>query len=835
MTNIPFPNPHDADALNDYLDDLAAGKQVNPESDVEMAAQDFHQLASRAEVNPPTQQPIEQMRGKETMHTATLAAPVSNRTRQQMAAVEKKSGRSFGWLSAVIVAGLMISMMGSAWLNREPGNPHDQLAFAPGTPEAILDNALTPESAPWIADFDPADCTERSDLEQVQITHVSVDPQGYGVMGPADTTAATDAAAQYRTMRACPTYAGAWAYWSEARINEHPRVINDVASQEISEMQDHFAGVYPDQFMAVGSDLPVTELIETEWSARIAADMLGLPIPLDAKLNPEWAVELSDGRIAFPATIMYSANDPAIEAHGLPIDTPASTVVMIFSLEDGAWKYDDSLQLCLVNCKSSIADPLSRSEAPTAADALGAVCSLEEMTAGEYRQRTSSVPTFPDRSYEPDGTPESTVAEEVVETFAEFEICSLTMDEYTVYPLFTDLGLHRWIGLSAPESVTQPELAQVLREGDQGTANIVASASQWHQVDVTNWPVHRIAPGGLTPERWWDAETANHPHTWPTNNYVDPERAVLLEDGRVAITTTTLISSEDRGAILYEGDTAMFPMPVVIYENHDGTWLIDEVVQIPRHVGQITPSPSWWWDERFDPEPTPWTAPITYDECPQDEVLPLYDRDNPSGVQYTQEEYDQVSIERSYEVVGPADPDDALTITIRMRQAQGCTERSQALPIFTARNEYESRTTAGRNSLESLGPQRTEGADAIAAWYENELGLTPEGMWVYQDPEELTGDTPVPLQTRHMINPDHAVLLADGRIVTIGSVVTYEPITHDILPHWAVYVTIWANVDGEWLVDERLPICFGDCSGLESVNGVGGDVPGSAPIATPAD
>src|SRR5699024_2090248 len=72
MTNIPFPNPHDADALNNYLNDLAAGKQATPESDVEMAAQEFHQLASRAEVGSPKQS-VESKRGEVTMHTAPLA------------------------------------------------------------------------------------------------------------------------------------------------------------------------------------------------------------------------------------------------------------------------------------------------------------------------------------------------------------------------------------------------------------------------------------------------------------------------------------------------------------------------------------------------------------------------------------------------------------------------------------------------------------------------------------------------------------------------------------------------------------------------------------------
>lgn len=365
MTNIPFPNPHDADALNDYLDELAAGKQAIPESDVETAATEFHQMASRAEVNPPTQS-IEQVRGKQTVHTATLAAPVSNRTRRQMAQ-ETRPGKSYGWLSALIVAGLLISMIGAAWLNREPGNPNDNLAFAPGTATAIAeDEVLTPESAAWIADFDPADCTETSGLNQIEINYQTMptsDPQGYGIVGPAQAEDANAAVDQYRAMRSCETLTEAWAYWTDARVNEHRRILNDQNRAELADLQAHYAENYPNQFMVIMNDLTISPEIEAEWSARKDAGVIGQPIPLEAKLNPEFAVELSDGRIAFPATNVYSFDDPAIMAYGFPEENPASTVVMIFAEEDGSWKYDDSLALCLVNCENGVGNPLDPEEA----------------------------------------------------------------------------------------------------------------------------------------------------------------------------------------------------------------------------------------------------------------------------------------------------------------------------------------------------------------------------------------------------------------------------------------------------------------------------------------
>ncbi len=234
-------------------------------------------------------------------------------------------------------------------------------------------------------------------------------------------------------------------------------------------------------------------------------------------------------------------------------------------------------------------------------------------------------------------------------------------------------------------------------------------------------------------------------------------------------------------------------------------------------------------------EPLLWTAPISPRECPEDEVIPGYDPDNPSGVLYTQEDYDKVSSERDYEIIGRANPKDANAVVSRMRQVQGCAVYAKQLPWWSARFEYENRTTAGRTSLEAIGDQRASAEATVGAWYEDELGLTPADMWVEQNPADLTLDGSGALVTQGLFNPDHAVQFADGRIGIIHSVVTYEPVEHVVAPYYSPNMSIFVLQDGQWMLDETLPICFGECEAMTTPVTTAGESshPFSTPVATP--
>ncbi len=848
MTNIPFPNPHDADVLNDYLDSLVAGKPANPGTEVESAAQEFHALASRANVHAP-QQSGTFAKGQETMHTATLAAPVSNRTRKQFKSESK--GKSYGWLSAVIVAGLLLSMLGSAWINREPRNPNENLAWAPGTAEAIENDALDPESNAWIADFDAADCTETSDLQDVTIDYQAMqnlEPQGYGIVGPAQSDEASAAVEQYRAMRGCETFGDAWAYWTEARINEHTRVLNDQNRAELAELESHFAEKYPQQFMVVMNDPTVSPEIEAEWAARESEGTLGQPIPLEAKLNPEFAVELNDGRIALPATVVYSLDDPAIKARGFPEENPASTVVLIFAMEDGSWKYDDSLALCLVNCANGMGTPLDAAENPWAKDLLNQTCSAQPASpdspsSGNYELATTD---FESREYNPIGPADSEAANEAGEVVTAWNICSSKEGDtsYQTLSYMSQLGamnMHYLVNDGTGDPFVS---APYLRQWENGSTDLVTGTMLWNQISVLDEPV-RTTFGSLTwePVAFGDAPNTASVRTIMSQQGFNPATAVELSDGRITVFSAPTISIEDRGAVTYEGNRPLQQVAGVTLKQFDGQWLVDELITAQNGVFAHNESTSWWWGEEFDTPDVPWTQPISYAECPQDAVIPVDRENNPSGTRYSPEDYEGLTSERDYEIVGPADPEDAQAVVTSMRETLACGTRNQGFQRWTARFEWENRTTAGRESLADIEDDRAEASVSVSNWLQDDLGLTPMDMVVNQDPSELELDGSEALITQGLPNPAYAVEFADGRIGIIPSGVYYsglpEGMNEDTLPGFAQMMSIFVYQDGEWLLDENLQVCIGDCSATPAASPVvpDGDVWGvtTDPMATPEE
>jgi hypothetical protein len=288
----------------------------------------------------------------------------------------------------------------------------------------------------------------------------------------------------------------------------------------------------------------------------------------------------------------------------------------------------------------------------------------------------------------------------------------------------------------------------------------------------------------------------------------------------------------------------------MLQETDEG-WLVDELLYPHRDYLVVEENHAWWWEPQYDAtpvaspqvaspmaeEPLPWAAPISPSECPEDQVIPSYDPDNPSGVLYTQEDYDQISSKRDYEITGSADPEDANAVVHRMRQVQGCTVFARQLPWWSARFEYENRTTAGRASLEANADQRAWAEATVGAWYEDELGLAPADMWVEQNPAEVTLDGSEALVTQGLFNPAHAVQFADGRIGIIHSVVTYEPVEHEIAPYYSPNMLIFVWQDGQWILDETLPICFGKCDAMATPVSMGEDDltidPFATPVATP--
>ena len=604
MTNIPFPNSHDADALNDFLDQLVAGKQATPDGDVQQAAAEIHARAQQSVPIIPDRKSGNHTGGNQ-MQTATYSPPISNRTRRSQS-IERTDSRRQTWLIIGLVAALLFSVVGYGLWNGPGGSDdNNNIAWAPGTvtPMDEQPEPLNPETSPWIADFQNQDCRKISDIDQVEVNYAAENqtgPQGYAVVGPANFGDGLQVSENFRAMRGCINLKTAWAYWSEARIYEYPRVLNENNQAELAEMERYFGTVYPEQFMATAEGLQVSPEVREEWESRLQQGIVGQPIPMGAKLNPAWAVELSDGRIAIPATFMYSVHDPAIIENGLPIEYPASTVVIMFTMEGNEWKYDDSLQLCIVNCQSGMGSPLNP-EVHQWAEPVGAVQCPDDQGLGVAVQE--SLPFSPDRSFTTIGTPAAVDMTAFSEDHSAELSCTGSLDA-----IYTMSGAASMGELNAPGSAENEALAPYFIQSERGGTQIVVENPQFSQIEVVEAPPYTLTTLGpgkspIQSTIILSGSMDNVARTKYHFSQIDMNRAVLLEDGRIALTTTVLLSNQDRGAIYYEGDPELFPMPIIILKHIDGEWLIDEAISVPRYVGLATPSYSWWWDSRYVPTP----------------------------------------------------------------------------------------------------------------------------------------------------------------------------------------------------------------------------------------
>lgn len=162
-----------------------------------------------------------------------------------------------------------------------------------------------------------------------------------------------------------------------------------------------------------------------------------------------------------------------------------------------------------------------------------------------------------------------------------------------------------------------------------------------------------------------------------------------------------------------------------------------------------------------------WLEPYTNEECPEDEILV---RDHAGATSSRQDE-----------PYGAVDSVNAVEVVTRQRQLMSCLDN-------------EGRETA--TNFET-GTDLVERSKTLSAYVEHDLGLTAEDLIRQHD--GFPGPT---------WEPKNAVLMADGRVALIpGWLVT----TDETQPSYSFFTPVWIEVGGEWLLDEELFFCIGDC------------------------
>lgn len=403
----PRPDNPDADHLNTLLDDMRSGtgapdaapaestgaaaladaadqlRGLGRRADAPAAAYlDHHPLQNRWEDIMSTAFPAATSRDV-TGETLAPSAPVSNRTRN--AVMPRQPHRLNAWLSAAIVALMLLGTVGGAWWLGPGGdgpNEDSRIRLAAvtqgdSTPAAIWPEPLTPETAPWVAAITPDECDIEPMPYEDYAKAVTTDPGGipdrsYEIVGPAAPDDAQAAVKVLRGWKACGDLDDAdrirayvttdflfflnFTSGNSPYREEMDRIRADVERRWTLWAND--TGLFP-LAIVEGVDPPERALEIWTFSKSVLEGTNKVPpsefdplVYYEARFNPDDAVMLADGRLMVPTTYVYWANDPWIQEYGLSSEPTMRTAAAILKQVDGEWRIDESaIWICIGGCE----------------------------------------------------------------------------------------------------------------------------------------------------------------------------------------------------------------------------------------------------------------------------------------------------------------------------------------------------------------------------------------------------------------------------------------------------------------------------------------------------
>jgi hypothetical protein len=205
----------------------------------------------------------------------------------------------------------------------------------------------------------------------------------------------------------------------------------------------------------------------------------------------------------------------------------------------------------------------------------------------------------------------------------------------------------------------------------------------------------------------------------------------------------------------------------------------------------------------------------------------------------------------AYTPLGMANRSDAEAVVWAAREHEACQAGGTQPTLETDRYVYENADTAyhalARDERLALDLER---GMRVSEQYPDQKPVNLAFLTSEEPPEGAVslGVTPSLPKAYALYLPDQAIQLADGRIgipraILFSSADALSPSAEALVnsPHFATYLMVFTNESGEWLLDERLPFCIGDCTelwdrhladlGLPALEAT----PVATPIATPRD
>lgn len=417
MTDHPRHHPErDIDSLNSMLDALVSGKRA-PESgsasDIDTFAA-VHRLVSgdaAADLSATLPDTLLEEIWRNVMHTAPtvsfagdgFAPPRSAREEARLHAVPERPrlSRFQSLLSVAAVAALLLALVAAAWIGRGGDRPPDpgttRYAVSPldsGTPDATPRAAATPEATAWLepVSWEKCEAEPMTSGDYVDIIQEDADLSGrsYEMVGPPAPDAMDAAVSSLRNYQACNS--APFGEFDENRLRSlttetHLRETSSPLSMQESierrdsdpayaQLEAHFRSLPESSFVVVlGSEAP--QDVQDIWAERqvlsATPDSTYGPGGEDTiyvhetpygvlAFNPDLVVELGDGRVAIPATVVYWTEDPNLEILGDLQRDSFGIVVTIMAEENGVWLLDEQIRICVAGCEppsAPVASPIA--------------------------------------------------------------------------------------------------------------------------------------------------------------------------------------------------------------------------------------------------------------------------------------------------------------------------------------------------------------------------------------------------------------------------------------------------------------------------------------------
>lgn len=221
-----------------------------------------------------------------------------------------------------------------------------------------------------------------------------------------------------------------------------------------------------------------------------------------------------------------------------------------------------------------------------------------------------------------------------------------------------------------------------------------------------------------------------------------------------------------------------------------------------------------------------WLNPIMWDECPDDvggtSMIPQAVEHPYLGL-----------LDRAY---GPYTSPAAYTrgeVLRHARELRACGQLGRFDPSMSSRMVYEmnDRDFVTSDEAERFWASQIVQGKELSAFYASDLKVSPATLSLVI-PAGTAGVAGIAPGRYVVINPDWIVQLADGRVVVLVSMLTVTPVGTPVAersePTAGFRAWVFVRQDGEWMLDEFLPVCFGECEEFWV------SLPGANLLATPA-